>query len=112
MNHAPTYDPRLVAQLASDEETRILADPAARTMVEELDLQSDDVWEILRHLDDPSWCTFYKTIQAQYVKAGVLDVYHLRFPGCAAEIYLKIGVSRIPAGSMSEVVVVYSFKKR
>jgi hypothetical protein len=101
----------LVAQLSRDAEARVIKDEAARTMVEELDLRIDDLWEILQKLDSPD-CTFFKSMPGKYVKAGDLDVYYVRHPNVATDIYLKLGITRIPAGTLNQVVVVYSFKKK
>lgn len=111
MSHGPAHDPRLVAELARDAETRILRDEAAQTMVDELGLQGDDVWKILQQLSSPN-CVFYKSVLAEQVKAGLLDVYHVTYAGVPCEIYLKFSVVRIPVGTMSQVVVVFSFKKK
>ena len=112
MRCVPVHDPSLVAELARDEQTRIITDEAARTMVEELGLQSDDVWDILQKLDTLD-CVFFKSMPAKHVKAAELDVYHVRNSNnVAIEIYLKIGITRIPPGTLHQVVVVYSFKKQ
>jgi hypothetical protein len=111
MSHVPAHDPQLVAELAQSEETRILRDEAAQTMVDELGLQSEDVWTILQQLLSPS-CAFYKSMPAKYVNSGLLDVYHVSYAGTAYEIYVKLSVVRVPPGTMSQMVVVWSFKKK
>jgi hypothetical protein len=108
----PVYDPRDVAELARDEDTRILVDSAATTMVEELGIDdSDVVWDVLQNLDGPN-CTFYKSVPSHYNATELLDVYHVRVNGIMVEVYLKLKISSIPKGTLNRVVTVLSFKKK
>ena len=65
-------------------------------IVEDQGLAIDAVLVIVAELADPS-CIFAKSMPGKYVKAGDLDVCHVNHPSVAFEIYLKVGVTRIPA---------------
>jgi len=99
----PAYDPELVRELASSEETRAIT-LSAEDACYALGLTLEDIWSVMQELGGPR-CRFYKTMPSQQRPEDIFDVYDV-FSGPIA-IYLKF---KIVTQARRRVVVV-SFKR-
>src|ERR1700720_4297615 len=99
------YDPKTIAKFASDESTRAITVTAADSCAS-LGLSTEDVWEVLRRLEDPQ-NRFVKPIKSTTNPKEFLDVYDVV---CRSiPVYLKLKLSKDANGEFVSVAVL-SFK--